>query len=83
MALRIAVLVSGTGSLLQALLDAEADHTLNATVVVVGADNDAAQGLGRAEQAGVPDAEQTGPRDADDAPGPDDARHRDEVTARS
>ena len=54
MALRIAVLVSGTGSLLQALLDAEADHTLNATVVVVGADNDAAQGLGRAEQAGVP-----------------------------
>ena len=33
MALRIAVLVSGTGSLLQALLDAEADHTLNATVV--------------------------------------------------
>ena len=36
-----------------------------------------------AEEAGAPDAEQTGPRDADDAPGPDDARHLDEVTARS
>ncbi|WP_043658459.1 hypothetical protein, partial [Cellulosimicrobium cellulans] len=36
-----------------------------------------------AEQAGARDVEQTGPRDADDAPGPDDARHRDEVTARS
>lgn len=36
-----------------------------------------------AEQAEAPDPEQAGPRDADDAPGPDDARHRDEVTARS
>ncbi|MBE9940865.1 hypothetical protein, partial [Cellulosimicrobium cellulans] len=35
------------------------------------------------EQAEAPDGEQAGPRDADDAPGPDDARHRDEVTARS
>ncbi|MBE9926166.1 hypothetical protein G8C93_09735, partial [Cellulosimicrobium cellulans] len=36
-----------------------------------------------AEQPEVPDAEQAGARDADDAPGPDDARHRDEVPARS
>ena len=54
MAHRIAVLVSGTGSLLQALLDAQADHSLDAVVAVVGADNDSAPGLQRAEQAGVP-----------------------------
>jgi phosphoribosylglycinamide formyltransferase-1 len=54
MAFRIAVLVSGTGSLLQALLDAQADHSLDAVVAVVGADNDSAAGLQRAEQAGVP-----------------------------
>lgn len=53
MAYRIAVLVSGTGSLLQALLDAEACGELQAQVVVVGADTAGAQGLGRAEKAGV------------------------------
>ena len=50
MAHRIAVLVSGTGSLLQALLEARAAGD----VVVVGSDNPAAQGLRRAEEAGVP-----------------------------
>jgi len=54
MPLRIAVLISGTGSLLQALLDARAAGELNADVVVVGSDNASAQGLQRAEQSGVP-----------------------------
>ncbi len=54
MAFRIAVLNSGTGSLLQALLDAEAAGDLHAEVVVVGSDRADAQGLRRAEQAGVP-----------------------------
>lgn len=54
MAHRIAVLVSGTGSLLQALLEARAAGALQADVVVVGSDNPAAQGLRRAEEAGVP-----------------------------
>ena len=54
MAFRIAVLISGTGSLLQALLDARAAGELNADVVVVGSDRADAQGLRRAEQAGVP-----------------------------
>ena len=51
---RIVVLVSGTGTLLQALLDATADLAFGATVVAVGADRDHIQALGRAEQAGVP-----------------------------
>lgn len=54
MAFRIAVLISGTGSLLQALLDAQAAGELDAEVVVVGSDNAAAQGLERAAAAGVP-----------------------------
>ncbi|MFT4225719.1 phosphoribosylglycinamide formyltransferase [Micropruina sp.] len=54
MAFRIAVLISGTGSLLQALLDAQAAGELRAEVAVVGSDNAAAQGLQRAAEAGVP-----------------------------
>ncbi len=54
MAFRIAVLISGTGSLLQALLDAEAAGELNAEVAVVGADRADARGLQRAAEAGVP-----------------------------
>ncbi|MFT3833990.1 MAG: phosphoribosylglycinamide formyltransferase [Micropruina sp.] len=54
MAFRIAVLISGTGSLLQALLDARAAGELNADVVVVGSDRADAQGLQRADKAGVP-----------------------------
>ncbi|MFT3969388.1 MAG: phosphoribosylglycinamide formyltransferase [Micropruina sp.] len=54
MAFRIAVLISGTGSLLQALLDAQAAGELDAEVVVVGSDRGDAQGLQRAGEAGVP-----------------------------
>ncbi|HMQ36788.1 MAG TPA: phosphoribosylglycinamide formyltransferase [Micropruina sp.] len=54
MAFRIAVLISGTGSLLQALLDAQAAGELRAEVVLVGSDNAAAEGLRRAAAAGVP-----------------------------
>jgi phosphoribosylglycinamide formyltransferase-1 len=48
------VLVSGSGTNLQALLDATADPAYGATVVAVGADRDGIEGLARAEQAGVP-----------------------------
>ncbi|MCW3157000.1 phosphoribosylglycinamide formyltransferase [Micropruina sonneratiae] len=54
MAFRIAVLISGTGSLLQALLDARDAGALDADIAVVGSDNAAAQGLARAAAAGVP-----------------------------
>lgn len=53
MPMRLVVLVSGSGTLLQALLDASASGELNATVVAVGADRPGAQGLVRAERAGV------------------------------
>jgi phosphoribosylglycinamide formyltransferase 1 len=46
--------VSGTGSNLQALLDACADPVYGAGVVVVAADRDRVEGLARAEGAGVP-----------------------------
>ena len=51
---RLVVLVSGSGSNLQALLDAAADPAYGARVVAVGADRDGIAGLDRAEQAGVP-----------------------------
>jgi phosphoribosylglycinamide formyltransferase 1 len=51
---RLVVLVSGTGSNLQALLDACADEAYGARVVAVGADRDGIEGLARAERAGVP-----------------------------
>lgn len=51
---RIAVLVSGSGSNLQALLDASASGELAADVVLVAANRKAAYGLVRAQQAGVP-----------------------------
>jgi phosphoribosylglycinamide formyltransferase-1 len=54
MPLRLVVLVSGSGTLLQALLDAQAAGTLAAQVVAVGSDRTDAHGLVRAEQAGVP-----------------------------
>jgi phosphoribosylglycinamide formyltransferase 1 len=46
--------VSGTGSNLQALLEATADPAFGATVVAVGADRDGIAGLSRAQGAGVP-----------------------------
>ncbi len=50
----IVVLVSGTGTNLQALLDAASDPTYPAEVVAVGADRSGIQGLERAQSAGVP-----------------------------
>jgi phosphoribosylglycinamide formyltransferase-1 len=46
--------VSGAGTNLQALLDAAADPAYGASVVAVGADRPAIEGLARAERAGVP-----------------------------
>lgn len=54
MPLRLAVLVSGAGTLLQALLDAQRDGSLDAHVVLVGSDRPGIEGLARAERAGVP-----------------------------
>ena len=51
---RVVVLVSGSGTNLQALLDATVDSTYGARVVAVGADRDDIEGLRRAERAGVP-----------------------------
>ena len=51
---RLVVLVSGSGSNLQALLDACADPAYGARVVAVGADRDGIAGLDRAAAAGVP-----------------------------
>jgi len=51
---RLVVLVSGTGSNLQALLDAATDPAYGATIVAVGADRDGIEGLARADRAGVP-----------------------------
>ena len=52
--MRLVVLVSGSSTNLQALLDASADPAYAATVVAVGADRDGIEGLVRAERAGVP-----------------------------
>jgi phosphoribosylglycinamide formyltransferase-1 len=52
--LRVVVLVSGSGTNLQALLDAAADPAYGAEVVAVGADRAGIEGLARAERAGVP-----------------------------
>jgi phosphoribosylglycinamide formyltransferase 1 len=52
--LRVVVLVSGSGTNLQALLDATADPAYGAEVVAVGADRDGIEGLARAVRAGVP-----------------------------
>ncbi len=48
------VLVSGTGTNLQALLDACADDGYGAAVVAVGADRGGIEGLARAQRAGIP-----------------------------
>lgn len=52
--MRLVVLVSGTGTNLQALLDACGDPAYGARVVAVGADRDDIEGLARAEGAGIP-----------------------------
>ena len=51
---RVVVLVSGSGTLLQALLDAAAAPGYPAAVVAVGADRGGIEGLIRAARAGVP-----------------------------
>jgi phosphoribosylglycinamide formyltransferase-1 len=51
---RLVVLVSGSGTNLQALLDAAAAPAYGAAVVAVGADRDGILALKRAEDAGVP-----------------------------
>ncbi|QBX56214.1 phosphoribosylglycinamide formyltransferase [Nocardioides seonyuensis] len=54
MTARLVVLVSGSGTNLQALLDACAEESYGATVVAVGSDREGIEGLARAERAGVP-----------------------------
>ncbi|MER5862639.1 phosphoribosylglycinamide formyltransferase [Kitasatospora sp. NPDC002040] len=51
---RLVVLVSGSGTNLQALIDTVADPAFGAEIVAVGADRDAIAGLERAELAGLP-----------------------------
>ena len=51
---RLVVLVSGSGTNLQALLDAAADPAYGAAVVAVGADRPDIEALRRAEKIGVP-----------------------------
>jgi phosphoribosylglycinamide formyltransferase-1 len=65
---RVVVLVSGSGTLCQALLDASADPGYPARVVAVGADRDGIEGLARAQRAGV--------RTFVERPGDHDARDR-------
>ncbi|MFE6871015.1 phosphoribosylglycinamide formyltransferase [Kitasatospora sp. NPDC057692] len=51
---RLVVLVSGSGTNLQALLDAAADPAYGVEILAVGADRDGIAGLERAERAGLP-----------------------------
>jgi phosphoribosylglycinamide formyltransferase-1 len=47
-------LVSGSGTNLQALIDAATDPDFGASIVAVGADRSGIEGLARAERAGIP-----------------------------
>ncbi|GAA0692426.1 phosphoribosylglycinamide formyltransferase [Kitasatospora atroaurantiaca] len=51
---RLVVLVSGSGTNLQALIDAAADPAYGAEIIAVGADRESIAGLERAERAGLP-----------------------------
>jgi len=51
---RIVVLISGTGTLLQALIEAVAGPAYGAEIVAVGSDRAEAAGLARAERAAIP-----------------------------
>jgi phosphoribosylglycinamide formyltransferase 1 len=51
---RLVVLVSGTGTLLQALIEACADAAYGAEIVAVGSDRPGVQGLERAAAANIP-----------------------------
>ncbi|MDE9367120.1 phosphoribosylglycinamide formyltransferase [Luteipulveratus sp. YIM 133132] len=50
----IVVLVSGSGTLLQALIEASADPAYGVRIAAVGADRDGIEGLARAERTGIP-----------------------------
>jgi phosphoribosylglycinamide formyltransferase-1 len=52
--LRLGVLISGSGTNLQAIIDRSADGALDADVAVVVSDKEAAFGLMRARDAGIP-----------------------------
>lgn len=52
--MRIVVLVSGSGTNLQALIDASADPSYGAKIVAVGSDRHDILGLKRADDAGIP-----------------------------
>lgn len=54
--LRLVILISGSGSNLQAILDAIEDETITAVPSLVVSNRKGAYGLARAEQAGVPTA---------------------------
>ena len=51
---RIVVLISGTGTLLQALIEAAADPAYGAEIVAVGSDRPEAAGLDRATRVAIP-----------------------------
>ena len=53
-AARLVVLISGSGTLLQALIDACADPAYGATIVAVGSDRAGIEGLERAVRANIP-----------------------------
>jgi phosphoribosylglycinamide formyltransferase-1 len=50
----VVVLVSGSGTLLQALIDAAADPTYGVRIAAVGADRAGIEGVARAQRAGIP-----------------------------
>ena len=54
MAARIVVLASGSGTLLQALIDATRARTLDVSIAAVGSDVPGVMALTRAEDAGIP-----------------------------
>lgn len=54
MSCRVVVLVSGSGTLLAALLEAIEAGSVPARVVAVGADRDGIEGLARAQRVGIP-----------------------------
>ena len=54
MPVRLVVLISGSGTLLQSLIDACAGPAFGAQIVAVGADRDAIAGLDRAREAQLP-----------------------------
>ena len=50
----VVVLVSGSGGVLQALIEASQDPSYGVQIVAVGADRDDIEGLARAGRAGLP-----------------------------